>query len=126
MAGWIEVSGIALIVYLFVKLIDVVFKDREKMESIREMVKEAREADEKEREEILLRATTEMNKILLRRIVISIPIIMPLLWVGSLGAIQTPLGEMSAVWWYLISYLIIGGGVWIGSALKAKVEKGRR
>ncbi|NPA86969.1 MAG: hypothetical protein GXO00_03085 [Candidatus Diapherotrites archaeon] len=48
-----------------------------------------------------------------------------ILWVASLGEISTPLGEMSAIWWYVVSYLVVFGGVSLGSALQKKAQAGK-
>ena len=66
-----------------------------------------------------------MNKILLRRILISLVLLVPLWWVYKLGPIGTPLGEMGAIWWYFVTYAIIAGGVWIGRALQKKAKAGK-
>ena len=128
MAGWswLLVFAVALFVYAFYKLTEMYFGDRRKMELIREKLERAKKAGEEERRKVLAEATTEMNKILVRRMVISLVLLIPLLWVYSLGEIETPIGRMGAIWWYVISYLVVAGGVWLGSTLQKKAKKGGR
>ena len=123
---WIEVALVAVGVYLFVKFFEWKYREREKMEEIKKKLKKAKKEDGTLDEDLLREATTEMNKILLRRIVISIPLLIPLLWVMGLGTIETPIGSMNAVWWYFIAYIVVGGGVWLGSALQKAIKAGGR
>ena len=122
---WAWVSIIAIVVFVFTKLVDWKLQTRERMEAVRKKILEAQKRDEEEKQRMFLEATNEMNKILLRRMVISLIIIVPLAWVYHLGNIQTPLGEMGAIWWYIITYLIVSGGVWVGSTLQKAIKKDR-
>ena len=122
---WAWVSVIAVTVFLFTKFVDWKLQTRERMEAVRKKILEAQKKGEEEKQRMFLEATNEMNKILLRRMVISLIVVIPLAWVYHLGSIQTPFGEMGAIWWYVITYLAISGGVWIGSTLQKTIKKDR-
>ncbi len=125
LSPWVEVLLVAFLVYTVRIITERVFRHREKMERIKEKLKSAKRPDGTFDEGVLLEATTEMNKILLKSIVISIVLLAPLWWVWHLGTIDTPVGRMSAILWYFIGYVIIAGGVWLGSALLKKAKAGQ-
>ncbi len=123
---WVGVSALAVAVFTYLRLIEMRLGDREKVEEIRRKLVEAKEKGRELSKEELLRATNEMNKILLRKILFTVPVLLALLWVAGLGEIATPLGKMGAIWWYVVSYIVIAGGVRVGSALQKKAQAGGR
>jgi hypothetical protein len=122
---WVEVALIALDIYIIYALLEWKYEDNKKMKEVRERFMRMKESGKEPSQEELLEATSVMNKILLRRILISVVFLIPLWWVYRLGSIATPLGEMGAIWWYTIVYIIIAGGVWVGRALQKKAKAGK-
>ena len=122
---WIEVSIIAFLVYFIYALVEWKFQDNKKMREVQKKIMELKKKGKEPSQEDILEATTVMNKILLRRILISLILLVPLWWVYRLGPIDTPLGKMGAIWWYFVTYAIIAGGVWIGRALQKKAKAGK-
>ncbi len=86
---------------------------------MREMINMLKE----ERYEELEKATTEINKIVLKRLLITIPLLGVAWWALQLGRVSTPLGEVNAILWMAV-WIFIGniGGVLLGGT-KGKATK---
>ena len=120
MEAWVAVAIGGLFSGMFPVVVEHVFRERERAESLRKALNESRHLDEEKQLEVLRNATTEMNKMLVRRLLLMLPFLILIGWVLSLGTITTPLGEMGAIWWYVITNL---GGVAVATAISKAVKK---
>lgn len=110
---WEIVTAAAFLVVLVRFAYEKITRESEKLAEIRRRVKG--NVTPKEVQEHLV----ELNKIMVRRMALLLILFLPLIYaLSSLGEIETPLGRMSAIWWFLASSVVIGlawGGVgtWI-------------
>ena len=96
---WLIILGYTVVYTAVMQLYDRLTKEKEKVAKIRERAKKG-----DVREEDLL----AMNKIMLRRMLFSFILFLPALLVfRTWGDIETPLGTMGWLWWFLICMLVI-------------------
>ncbi len=110
---WEVVTLAAFLVVVVRYAYERITHERERLAEIRRSIKENVTPEEMQEHLITL------NKIMLGRMVWLLILFLPLIYaLNSLGDIATPLGTMSAVWWFLLSSIVVGfvwGGVeaWI-------------
>ncbi len=110
---WWAVTLAALALVLIQTMYERITGERKRLAEIQKKVKAG--VSEEELQEHLV----TLNKIMLRRMVVFLILFFPLIYaLNGLGTIETPAGQMPAVWWFALSSIVIGllvGGVqaWI-------------
>jgi len=106
---WALITAAAFLIPLIRYAYERVTREREMLAEIRRRVR-GRTSPEEMQEHIVA-----LNRIMVRRMVLVLILFLPLIYaLSSLGEIDTPLGKMSAVWWFLVSS-VVAGLVWGGA-----------
>ncbi len=96
---WLVILIYTILLAGIMRIYDHFFKEKEKMKEIQER---AKKGDVKEVDLML------MNKIMVRRMLVSFILFLPaLFFFKPWGDIETPIGTMSWLWWFIICTLII-------------------
>ena len=115
MQDWMIITTAALIYALVMYAFNRVFKMDERNRKMLELSQRVRNDPDSITEEEMLAHTKEMYKIMGIRLAMVFIVFYPLFYAFSsrYGDIETPLGTMSWLWWFIISSigvnLIIGG-----------------